>query len=179
MTNSIFNSDEKPFGEVDTETAEEYLSGYHQPGEFIEGLSKEDVTQLLGPLIYESIKVFKRHLEVNQDVATLFIQPLDPWETWDDEKAINKIYFEYRVQAMQYNDYRGLAEINLKYPRLNIFINNSGRLCFAMYLPVLGVTIEHIQEVLRDYLRDINSAVKNAELILNKPALYIGTSNAH
>lgn len=179
MTDNVFNPSEKPFGDVDKNSTEDHLSGYHQPGEFIEGLTKEDVAQLLGPMVYEPIKTLERHLEITQNKASLFIQPLDPWQTWEDDKAINKLYFEYRVQAMQYNDYHGLAEINLKFPRLNIFINNSGRLCFAMYLPVIGVSVEHLQEVLRDYLRDINSAIKNADLILNQPTLYIGKDSKH
>lgn len=179
MTNNIFNPDEKPFGEVDVDLGEQHLSGYHQPGEFIEGITKEDVMQLLGPLVYEPIQVLERHLEISQPLACMYIQPLETWETWEDDKALSKVYFEYRVLAMRYNDYHGLAELNLKYPRLNVFINNSGRLCFAMYLPVLGVTIEHLQEVLRDYLRDINSAVKNADLIMNKPTLYIGQRSSH
>lgn len=171
---NIFNCEEYPFGEPDTAETEEHLSGYHQPGELIEGLTKEDVRQLVAPMMFEPIRVMDRRLLVEMEKGTLAIGPLEPWRNWGDDNTINKLYLEFKVSAMKYNDFKGLAEINLKYPRLKVFINNSGRLCFGLYLPVMGVTLEHLQEVIRDYFRDLNDAIRNADTLIKEPTLSIG-----
>lgn len=170
-----FDKERQPFGKAPEEISNDHMSGYHQPIEFIETLSKEDVKQLLAPMIFEEIEYRKRGLSVVTNFGAIHIMPVAPWASWDDEESIAEIYIEYRISAMKYNDYCGLAEMNLRFPQLKVFINNSGRLCFGVSISVKnGVSVEHVQEIFRGFIRDIDAATKSAKSLMEKPSVYIG-----
>ena len=169
-----FDKAKEPFGSAPEKFNDDHMSGYHQPVEFIETLSKEDVKQLLAPMLFEEIEYRDRGLKVVTSWGAIHIMPVAPWASWGDDEAIAALYIKYRVSALKYNDFHGLAEMNLRFPRLKVFINNSGRLCFGVAISVKnGVSIEHVQEVFRDFIRDIDAATKSAKSLMEKPNVYI------
>ena len=175
-----FDEKKEPFGSAPESVKDDHMSGYHQPVEFIETLSKEDVKQLLAPMLFEDIEFHNRGLKVVTGRGAIHIMPAQPWASWGDEETVDTFYIEYRVASLKYNDFQGLAEMNLRFPRLKVFINNSGRLCFGLAVNVKsGVSTEHVQELLRDFLRDIDAASKASQRLMEKPFLNMEGVQTH
>lgn len=154
-----FDKTSEPFGsDLSDDSMNLLSSGHFQPGEIIEDVTMFDVTQLLEEVLFETCIYEQKRVMYELDYFTLSVRPLEAIDHWGGEKTTSSLYFESRVRNLQFFDFKLLAELNLRYKLLKVFVNNENQLCFCFPLVLEGVTSEHLVSAIRSYITDLNDA---------------------
>lgn len=119
------------------------------PHALIEELSPYELIGILFNVLAQKPVFSKERNQILLDVkfGLLRVQPLETDSEWTDEAPVSEFNFEIVNQRIKLNRPALINEMQMRFMRSKIYLNNSDELCVSRVLSVKkGVLFEHFEE---------------------------------